>query len=71
MSRLGEVKANWRQLTLKFNWEGRSVKIQRDLSLTSLEISFKTLMKSIEETRIGNCIKLNVMEEQGRFDDGE
>lgn len=42
LSRLGEVKINWKNQTMKFLWEGKKVEIKGDVSLTCLEASLKT-----------------------------
>ncbi|XP_044479999.1 uncharacterized protein LOC123206809 [Mangifera indica] len=47
LSRLQDVKTNWKLLTLKFRQNNKWLELQGDPTLTRLETSLKTLLKTV------------------------
>jgi len=48
LATLGEVKINWRSLSMAFMHQGQNIRIQGDPSLVKSTISAKTLMRLVE-----------------------
>lgn len=59
LSGLGEIRINWKLLKLKFKKEGRWVNMQGDPTLTRLEISLKTFIKTVQDEGLGYWVELN------------
>ncbi|XP_024024005.1 uncharacterized protein LOC112092314 [Morus notabilis] len=46
---LGEVSANWKKLTMQFDWQCKRVLLQGDPSLFKTLVSLKAMLKAIQE----------------------
>ncbi|XP_031263269.1 uncharacterized protein LOC116121451 [Pistacia vera] len=70
LSSLGDVCANWRNLTMAFEVEGKRVMLQGDPSLVKTVVSLKAMLRSVQTTGMGYLVefcsienKLDVREE--------
>lgn len=54
---LGEVSANWKNLTMWFDWQGKRVLLQGDSSLSKTLVSLKAMIKSIQEEGQGFLVE--------------
>lgn len=62
LSSLGDICANWKNLTMKFEWEGRRVSLQGDPSLVKIVISLKVMLRSLQSTGGGYLVEFCSME---------
>ncbi|KAF7833312.1 Copia protein [Senna tora] len=61
---LGEVKVNWRLLTMKYRVGEALVCLKRDASLAKTEVSYRSVLKSIRKGGQGFMLELSKMESQ-------
>ena len=54
---LGEVSANWKKLTMQFDWQGNRVLLQGDPSLSKTLVSLKAMIKAIQEEGQGFLVE--------------
>lgn len=59
--KLGQMQVNWRNLTMQFKVEGKTVLLQGDSSLFKSQVSLKTLMKPFKEEGQGVLFELGSM----------
>lgn len=68
---LGDIQANFRTLTLKFEVEGQTQVVRGDPSLSKSVASLKTLIKALQGDGVGYYVDLNILtarEEQENLD---
>ncbi|KOM26277.1 hypothetical protein LR48_Vigan246s000500 [Vigna angularis] len=71
LATLGEVKTNWKTLTMRFNQDAREVRIQGDPTLTKRVITPATLLKEIEIEVVSLVWNMGCTELEERVDEGE
>lgn len=49
LCKLGEVRINWKLQTMKFQWQGKRVRINNDLLMCRMESTLKALVNSLVE----------------------
>lgn len=57
LSSLGDVCANWKNLTMKFELGGRRVSLQGDPSLVKTVVSLKAMLRSLYTTRASYLVE--------------
>ncbi|KAF7815055.1 Retrotransposable element Tf2 [Senna tora] len=65
---LGEVRVNWKQLTMKYKEGEEVICLKGDSSLARTEVSYKAVMRSIKKGGQGFILELSSMETQGDTD---
>lgn len=56
---LGEMKVNWKLLSMEFREGGRTIVLKGDPSMCKAEISLKTMMRTLKHKGVGFMVELN------------
>ncbi|XP_031257121.1 uncharacterized protein LOC116115112 [Pistacia vera] len=62
LSTLGDVCANWKNLTMAFSREGRKVTLRGDPELVKTVVSLKAMLKSVQNTGAGYVVEFCYIE---------